>query len=137
ASALRACLSIHWIGHPGPLPSSPTRRSSDRGTFFWQAVYSGDANNTPATSTCTDEKLVIGKNGPSIATKLSASTGSIGDTVSDSATLSGATADAGGMVTYTAYTDNACSLGARDAGTVTVRNARVPTPVTPHSHIPS
>src|SRR5262249_61708708 len=86
---------------------------------------------------CTDEKLVIGKNGPSIATKLSASTGSIGDTVSDSATLSGATADAGGMVTYTAYTDNACSLGARDAGTVTVRNARVPTPVTPHSHIPS
>src|SRR5262249_57688122 len=110
ASALRACLSIHWIGHPGPLPSSPTRRSSDRGTFFWQAVYSGDANNNPATSTCTDEKLVIGKNGPSIATKLSASTGSIGDTVSDSVARADASPPAAGQVPITAYPRNPLPL---------------------------
>ena len=29
------------------------------GTFYWQATYSGDANNAPATSTCTDEVLTV------------------------------------------------------------------------------
>ena len=31
----------------------------DAGTFYWQAAYSGDANNAPATSTCTDEVLTV------------------------------------------------------------------------------
>src|SRR5262249_57005701 len=67
-----------------------------------------------------------GKNGPSLATTLSADTGAIGDTVHDSATLTGATGNAGGTVTYTAYTDDSCSAGARDAGTKTVTNGIVP-----------
>ena len=29
------------------------------GTFYWQAIYSGDANNTAATSTCQDEILTV------------------------------------------------------------------------------
>src|SRR5207249_11284697 len=29
------------------------------GTYYWQASYSGDNNNKPAKSTCTDEKLVV------------------------------------------------------------------------------
>ncbi len=29
------------------------------GTWYWQAVYSGDANNTGATSTCTEEVLTV------------------------------------------------------------------------------
>ena len=29
------------------------------GTFYWQAHYSGDANNAPATSACTDEVLTV------------------------------------------------------------------------------
>ena len=63
---------------------------------------------------------------PSIATTLSAETIEVGGTVHDSATLTGATADAGGTVTYTVYTDNACSLGAQSAGTKTVTNGVVP-----------
>ena len=63
---------------------------------------------------------------PGITTSLSASTGVIGDTVHDSATLSGSTATAGGTVTYTVYTDSACSQGAQSAGTKTVTNAVVP-----------
>ena len=63
---------------------------------------------------------------PTIATLLSAETVSVGQAVHDSATLSGATADAGGTVTYTAYTDNACSQGAKGAGTKTVTNGVVP-----------
>jgi hypothetical protein len=96
------------------------------GSFFWQAVYSGDANNTGATSTCTDEKLIISPNGPSITTTLSATTGAIGDTVHDSSTLTGATANAGGTVTYTVYSDNTCTTSVASAGTKTVTNGVVP-----------
>lgn len=65
-------------------------------------------------------------NSPSIATTLSATTVNVGDTVHDSAALTGATSTAGGTVTYNVYTDNACTAGARFAGTVTVTNGVVP-----------
>jgi hypothetical protein len=108
------------------VPDSDGVQFNSSGTFYWQASYSGDSINQPAKSVCTSETLVIGKAKPSIATTLSQTTGSIGDTVHDSATLTGATANAGGSVTYTAYTDNACTQGARDAGTKTVTTGTVP-----------
>ncbi len=64
--------------------------------------------------------------GPSIATTLSETTGSVGDTVHDSASLTGATSDAGGSVTYTVYSDNTCTTKVTGAGTVTVTNGVVP-----------
>jgi hypothetical protein len=109
----------------GAVPDSNALTFNTAGTFFWQAAYSGDANNNPATSACTSEKLVV-KTKPTISTTLSASSVNIGDSVHDSATLNGATADAGGTVTYTVYSDDACSQDARDAGTVTVTNGTVP-----------
>jgi hypothetical protein len=63
---------------------------------------------------------------PTIATTLSAETITVGGTVHDSATLTGATANAGGTVTYTVYTDNACTQGGQSAGTKTVTNGVVP-----------
>jgi hypothetical protein len=63
---------------------------------------------------------------PTIATILSASSVSIGTTVHDTATLSGATAGAGGTVTYTVYSDSGCGMNPQDAGTVTVTNGSVP-----------
>jgi hypothetical protein len=63
---------------------------------------------------------------PSIGTKLSASSVSIGTTVNDTATLSGATASAGGTVTYTVFSDSGCSKNPQSAGTVTVSNGTVP-----------
>jgi uncharacterized repeat protein (TIGR01451 family) len=96
------------------------------GTFYWQAVYSGDSKNNGATSTCTSEQLAIAKNTPTITTSLSSSEVVVGASVHDSATLSGATANAGGSVTYTVYTDDVCSAGARDAGTKTVTAGAVP-----------
>lgn len=63
---------------------------------------------------------------PSISTTLSRSTGSIGDSVRDSASLTGATATAGGSVTYTVYSDSACTAKVADGGTVTVTNGTVP-----------
>jgi len=62
----------------------------------------------------------------SIATTLSKSSGSIGDSVHDSAALTGATSNAGGTVKYTVYTNNLCTLGAIDAGTKAVTAGVVP-----------
>jgi len=114
----------------GVVPDSNSLTFNSVGTFYWQAVYSGDANNNGATSTCTDEVVTIGKNSPTITTKLNGDQPSIsvvvGSSVYDTATLTGATADAGGTVTYTVYSDNACTQDARDAGTKTVTNGVVP-----------
>jgi hypothetical protein len=43
----------------GVVPNSDGVTFNSAGTFYWQAVYSGDANNNGATSTCTSEQLVI------------------------------------------------------------------------------
>jgi len=110
----------------GVVPDSDPITFHQTGDYFWQAVYSGDDNNDLATSVCTSEHLLVFKKSPAIGTTLSASTIEVGETVHDSATLAGATADAGGTVTYTVYTDSDCSQGAQDAGTVTVTNGVVP-----------
>jgi len=63
---------------------------------------------------------------PSIATTLSAESIPVGGTVHDSATITGATANAGGTVTYTVYTNDTCTDNPQDAGTKTVANGVVP-----------
>jgi hypothetical protein len=40
------------ITTPGTLPASTPVTLSTAGTYYWQASYSGDANNGPSTSTC-------------------------------------------------------------------------------------
>ena len=49
----------------------------------------------------------------------------VGTFVHDSATLTGATDNAGGTATYTVYTNNTCTAGAQDAGTVEVSGTDV------------
>src|SRR5207247_1108981 len=50
----------------------------------------------------------------------------VATTVHDSATLTGATGNAGGTVTYTVYSNSGCTLNPQDAGTKTVSNGIVP-----------
>jgi len=109
----------------GAVPDSKSITLNTAGYYSFQAVYSGDGNNDPATSVCSTEQLLVKAN-PTISTTLSTASIVVGSTVHDSATLSGKTADAGGTVTYTVYTDSACSQNARAAGTVTVTNGGVP-----------
>jgi hypothetical protein len=110
----------------GVVPDSNGLTFNQTGDYFWRAVYSGDANNDGASSVCTSEHLVVTKKKPSIATTLSATEIPVGGTVHDSATLTDATPDASGTVTYSVYTDSACSVLAYAAGTVTVTNGVVP-----------
>jgi uncharacterized repeat protein (TIGR01451 family) len=110
----------------GTVPVSNAIQFNTAGTYYWQASYSGDTNNSPATSPCTSEVLVVGSASPSIATTLSASTITAGGSVHDSASLSGATSNAGGTVTYTVYTNASCNAGAQSAGTVNVSGGSVP-----------
>jgi hypothetical protein len=52
----------------GVVPDSNTLTFNSAGDYYWQVVYSGDANNNGATSVCTDEHLVVTKAKPSNST---------------------------------------------------------------------
>ena len=75
------------------------------GSYSWNAAYSGDANNNPATSPC--EPLTVQKV-PSVSTTLLSPSIPVGGSVSDSATLFGATSGAGGTISFWWSLVNAC-----------------------------
>ena len=115
----------------GIVPNSSTVTFTSAGTYYWQAVYSGDANNNGASSPCTattNEQLTVNKASPTISTTLSAGTIAAGATAHDTSTLSGAGASTGtGTVAYSYYTNNTCTTGPVAVNTVTVAtNGTVP-----------
>lgn len=63
---------------------------------------------------------------PSIGAGLSTSSITVGETAYGTSSLTGATANAGGAVTYTVYSDDACSVLAVEAGSTTVSGAVAP-----------
>jgi hypothetical protein len=106
---------------------------------FVSLVCTATGSGTSVTPSGTTANITMGAGGvvdctytnktrvqPSISTTLSASSVEVGSTVHDSATLTGATSGAGGTVTYTVYTDAACTNSFADAGTKTVTNGIVP-----------
>ena len=111
----------------GVVPDSDPISFATAGVYSFQAVYSGDGNNNGATSTCSTEQLVV-KTNPGITTTLSKNPVNIGETMHDSATLSGATSNAGGTVTYHAYAGaNNCGNGPDLLSSqVNVTNGNVP-----------
>jgi hypothetical protein len=88
----------------GAVPDSDPITFDSAGTFYWQAVYSGDANNDGATSICTEEKLVVNKKMSGISTAQNL-------IPNDDATITGTTSNAGGTVTFNLYSpaDATCS----------------------------
>ena len=96
---------------------------STAGKYYWIASYSGDGNNLPSSGTCGDsgETSTVGKQPTSINT--SATSGTLGDAIHDIATLSGATANAGGTITFNLYGPSSspdCSGSAVYTNTVNV-----------------
>ena len=108
---------------------------TEQGTFHWVAAYSGDANNDPATGACGDqgETTIVNQFSPDITTALHSGdlsgakiTVLFGSSATDQAVLTGASATAGGTVTYTVYSDANCTVKFADAGAKTVTNGIVP-----------
>jgi uncharacterized repeat protein (TIGR01451 family) len=93
------------------------------GTYQWVAVFSGDGNNNGASSGCGNEPVVITAS-PTITTDQSPTSGSVGDTLNDSATLHD-TSNLDGTGTVTIYLfepDVACNT----AGTGSVQSWSFP-----------
>jgi uncharacterized repeat protein (TIGR01451 family) len=112
---------------------SPAHLISKAGTYRFVASYGGDSNNEAVAGACNaaNESVEVGKTQPSISTELTSAHVVIGGFVNDTATLTGATSDAGGTVTYTVYDNAECIAGesqgsSRDAGTVDVVDGTVP-----------
>ncbi len=101
----------------GVAPDSKTYTFNSAGTFYFYAVYSGDTNNTgPVNSGCTSEPVTISPNTPSVSTTVKDASNvavttaqSIPVTLHDTATISNATSDAGGLITYALYSNNDCT----------------------------
>jgi hypothetical protein len=119
----------------GHVPDSASVTFPSAGTFYWRASYSGDPGNNPAASPCTtasNEQLTVtaGKLSPTLATLLPQASIQTGGSTHDSATLTGATANAGGTVTYAVYTSSTCATQAAGVqpspAAVTVTNGHVP-----------
>ena len=115
------------VGSPVTISGGSASSSSltlSTGTYYWDAVYSGDGNNNGVTSPC--ETLTV-KATPTIATLLSAGTIPTGGSVYDTATLSGSSgSNAGGTVNYNYYSGSSCGGTASLVSTVTVSNGNVP-----------
>jgi hypothetical protein len=70
------------------------------GTYQWVAIYSGDNNNLGTDSGCGSEPVVIAPTGPRLTTNTNIDSGLFGAVMNDSATLKGATSDAGGTINF-------------------------------------
>jgi hypothetical protein len=80
------------------------------GTWRWTADYSGDGNNNSASSGCQEELVTIDPASPTLATTPNPQTGTVGDTLNDTAVLSGGF-NPTGSITFKLYppADATCS----------------------------
>jgi hypothetical protein len=97
----------------GKVPDSDPITFTSPGTYSFQAVYSGDANNKGATSDCTTEQLVVNKLQPSVSTAQNL-------LPNDAMTMTGATATAGGSITFNLYSPSDATCAGSPALTQTV-----------------
>ncbi len=84
--------------------------SSGAGTYHWIAHFSGDANNKPVDGECLeeDENTEVEKATPELVTSATASA-TVGQNISDVATLSGLVNPSGGTVSFDLYKGADCS----------------------------
>jgi hypothetical protein len=97
----------------GVVPDSDPITFNTAGDYYWQAVYSGDANNNAATSLCTSEHLVVAKQNTAMTTAQNL-------IPNDDANLSGATSTAGGTITFQLFSPNDATCSETPAYTQTV-----------------
>jgi hypothetical protein len=79
------------------------------GTYYWVATYSGDSNNTTASSGTSDEPVTVTKATPSVSTTQQPANAAIGSSIADKATITGGY-NPSGTVTFRLY-DNSTATG--------------------------
>jgi hypothetical protein len=110
----------------GRVPHSTTQAIGSAGSYSWKAFYSGDQNNSPATSPC--ERLTVRR---AFVTALLPPGGlssiTVGGSVVFTASLSTSIPNAGGKVTYYYFASGSCSgIGVQIGSPVTVSGGSVP-----------
>ena len=105
-SGTAAFTSTKTVNGPGNYTSDSFTPTAV-GTYRWTAAYSGDASNQSASSPCNapNESSVVNPAAPDIVTTATSPV-AFGDPISDKATLSGATTNAGGTITFNLYGPN-------------------------------
>jgi uncharacterized repeat protein (TIGR01451 family) len=97
---------VTGISSSGPISSGTFAGPLEAGTYEWVAIFSGDSNNDGATSGCGQEPVVITAS-PTITTTPSETSGSVGDLLNDSATLSdGSNFDGTGTIKFELFGPN-------------------------------
>jgi hypothetical protein len=96
----------------GSVPDSNGLAFNTTGTFYWQAVYSGDTKNNGATSACTSETLIVNPKQPTASTAQNL-------LPNDSFTLSGGFSPTG-SITFNLYSPSAATCSGPPAYTQTV-----------------
>jgi hypothetical protein len=136
------CASAGLVSTLGPVtvsaavvPDSPNWTTTSAGTFYFVAVYSGDANNNATTSGCAADALTVTP-APSVTVDLSTGTVAVGQSLNFDATLTGVTANAGGNVTYYYYDNDTCSGPETYIGVESVSNGVVAGPLTEFADVP-
>jgi hypothetical protein len=115
----RASLPVGYQGHYSSGPFTP----SLPGTYRFQAEYSGDANDEPATASCGGPGETVKVEGPPRPTLTQRTSGNaiMGEQISDTVTVAGGLAPTGKvMFLLYAPTDTTCSHGALAVSTVSV-----------------
>jgi hypothetical protein len=118
----------------GTIPSSDTYTFGTAGTYYFWAVYGGDANNNGATSGCLTERVIVDPNSPTLSTQVKNNANNnniadqghvaIGTVAYDTATLSGASNPTGNIQFYVEKRDNTCSIaGAASLGSKAIGTA--------------
>lgn len=114
------------------VPASSEEELEAGKTYYWQAHYSGDANNSESISPCTEILNVQAKT--SVSTKLVGEgkegeelTINEGSKAKDTATLAGTNhASASGKAVYKIFSDKECKTLVKEAGEVTVSAGSIP-----------
>ncbi|MCA9833066.1 MAG: Ig-like domain repeat protein [Thermomicrobiales bacterium] len=109
------------LSSDGTVPDvNPGIAITEVGTYFWVVNYSGDANNEASTSNGCDEWFEVERVQPEIVTVMkhddeegtviaNGAEVAIDSVVKDTATISGQSNNATGMVTYTLYHGSVCN----------------------------
>src|SRR6266487_2407760 len=106
------------------VPSSRPVVFNATGSYSFNATYSGDNNNGAPSSPC--EPLAVQKNSPTITTSLASASIQVGQSVTDSATLSNVF-QATGTVSYNLFVgSNTCAGTGSTVSNVAVTNGVVP-----------